>query len=62
MEDFEVESGDSDVELRRTRVDEKDDHNEVVEIKSFAAAKSSLSQGIRPGPLGLVFKLRIITF
>ncbi|KAM3239645.1 hypothetical protein ACQJBY_053374 [Aegilops geniculata] len=45
MEDFEVESGDSDVELGRTRVDEKDDHNEVVEIKSFATAKSSLSQG-----------------
>ncbi|XP_048537535.1 ethylene-responsive transcription factor 1-like [Triticum urartu] len=45
LEVFEVDFGDSDVELGRTRVDEKDDDNEVVEIKSFAAAKSSLSQG-----------------
>ncbi|XBH76832.1 hypothetical protein VPH35_103411 [Triticum aestivum] len=45
LEVFEVNFGDSDVELGRTRVDEKDDDNEVVEINSFAAAKSSLSQG-----------------
>ncbi|KAM3296107.1 hypothetical protein ACQJBY_038446 [Aegilops geniculata] len=46
MEEFGVESVDSDVELGRTRMDEKDDHNEVIGIKSFAAAKSSLSQVI----------------
>ncbi|KAF7077866.1 hypothetical protein CFC21_082373 [Triticum aestivum] len=47
LEVFEVNFGDSDVELGRTRVDEKDDDNEVVEINSFAAAKSSLSQAKR---------------
>ncbi|KAM3296106.1 hypothetical protein ACQJBY_038446 [Aegilops geniculata] len=46
MEEFGVESVDSDVELGRTRMDEKDDHNEVIGIKSFAAAKSSLSQDL----------------
>ncbi|KAF7088427.1 hypothetical protein CFC21_091535 [Triticum aestivum] len=44
-EDFEADSGDSDLELERTMVDEKDDDDEVVEIKSFAAVKRSLSQG-----------------
>ncbi|VAI54795.1 unnamed protein product [Triticum turgidum subsp. durum] len=44
-EDFEADSGDSDLDLERSMVDEKDGDDEVSEIKSFAAVKSSLSQG-----------------
>ncbi|KAF7048328.1 hypothetical protein CFC21_057113 [Triticum aestivum] len=44
-EDFEADSGDSDLDLERTMVDEKNDDDEVGEIMSFAAVKNSLSQG-----------------
>ncbi|XP_037454285.1 ethylene-responsive transcription factor 1-like [Triticum dicoccoides] len=44
-EDFEADSGDSDLDLERSMVDEKDGDDEVSEIKSFAPVKSSLSQG-----------------
>ncbi|KAM3239658.1 hypothetical protein ACQJBY_053385 [Aegilops geniculata] len=44
-EDFKADYGDSDLELERTMVDEKDDDDEVVEIKFFGVVKSSLSQG-----------------
>lgn len=44
FEEFEADSGDSDLELGRGGVAEKDDDDEVVEIKPFAAVKRSLSQ------------------
>ena len=62
FKEFEANSGESDLELGRSKVDEKDDDDEAVEIKPFIAVKRSLSQGIRPGSLGLVFNLCVITF
>ncbi|KAE8779596.1 Ethylene-responsive transcription factor 1 [Hordeum vulgare] len=44
FQEFKAYSGDSDLELRRSRVDEKDDDDEVVEIKPFAVVKRPLSQ------------------
>ncbi|KAF7080831.1 hypothetical protein CFC21_084838 [Triticum aestivum] len=44
FEEFEADSGDSDVELGRAGVAGKDGDDEVVEIKPFAAVKRSLSQ------------------
>ena len=62
-ENFEADSGESDLDLGHSGVDEKDDDEEVIEIKPVAAIKNqSLFQGINPGLLGLVLNLCIITF
>ena len=61
-EEFEVASGDSDLELGPGGVAEKDDEEEVVELKPFATIKRPLSQGIYPRSLGLIFNLHILNF
>ena len=62
FEEFDGDSSDSNLELGCGRTAEKDDDNGVVEIQPFTAVKRSLSQGIDPGWLELVFNMRIITF
>lgn len=47
-EGLEVESGDSDLELGRDGVADKDNNHKVVEIKPLAAVRMSLSKGIGP--------------
>uniref|UniRef100_R7W9G6 Uncharacterized protein n=1 Tax=Aegilops tauschii TaxID=37682 RepID=R7W9G6_AEGTA len=44
FEKFEADSGGYDLELRHSRVTEKDEDDEVIKIKPFAAVKRSLSQ------------------
>ena len=47
-EEFEVDSGDSDLELRHDGVADEDNNDEIVEIKPFVAIRRSLSKGICP--------------